>query len=124
MIVEKKKIDGCLNEEHVIYISHGSSLRDIHTLYKGVEKVLTSHRICRHAFAFQARKCVRYKKPKSLYWPSYIILRTGTNCQTLSCLKTTCMYTTSTGSIDQNQTTPKGIICYYQIMTHSCLIYN
>ena len=36
---------------------------------------------------------------------------------------TTCMYTTSTGSIDQNQTAPIGIICYNQIMTHSCLIY-
>ena len=109
----------------MLNIPHGSSLRDIHTLYKGVEKVLTSHRICRHAFAFQARKCVKYKKNnKSLYWPTYIMLRTGTNCQTLSCLMTTCMYTTSTGSIDQNQTAPIGIICYNQIMTHSCLIYN
>ena len=65
----------------MLNIPHGSSLRDIHTLYKGVKKVLTSHRICRHAFAFQARKCVKYKKkPKSLYWPSYIILRTGCTC--------------------------------------------
>ena len=31
---------------------------------------------------------------------------------------TTCMYTTSTGSLDQNQTAPIGIICYNQIMTH------
>ena len=47
----------------MLNIPHGFSLRDIHTLYKGVEKVLTGHRICRHAFAFQARKCVKYKKP-------------------------------------------------------------
>ena len=38
-----------------------SSLRDIYTLYKGVEKVLTSLCICRHAFAFHARKCIKYK---------------------------------------------------------------
>ena len=110
----------------MLNIPHGSSLRDIHTLYKGVEKVLTSHRICRHAFAFQARKCVKYKKPNPSTGPRTgpVILRTGTNCQTLSCLMTTCMYTTPTGSIDQNQTAPIGIICYNQIMTHSCLIYN
>ena len=121
---EEKKKWMAVSMKSMLNIPHESSLRDIHTLYKGVEKVLTSHRICRHVFAFQARKCVKYKKTKSLYWPSYIILRTGTNCQTLSCLMTTCMYTTSTGSIDQNQKAPIGIICYNQIMTHSCLIYN
>ena len=46
----------------MLNIPHGSSLRDIHTLFNGVKKVLTSHRICRHAFAFQARKCVKFKK--------------------------------------------------------------
>ena len=120
----KEKNWMAVSMKSMLNIPHGSSLRAIHTLYKGVEKVLTSHRICRHAFAFQARKCVKYKKNKSLYWPSYIILQTGTNCKTFSCLMTTCMYTTSTGSIDQNQTAPIGIVCYNQIMTHSCLIYN
>ena len=55
--------------ELLLNISHGSSLRDIQSLYKGVEKVRTSHHICRHAFAFLARKCVRYKKPNPCTGP-------------------------------------------------------
>ena len=52
----------------------------------------------------------------------HIILQTGNDCQTLSCLMTAYMYTKSTISIDQNQTAPIGIICQYnQIMTHSLL---
>ena len=58
---EKEKKWMAVSMKSMLNIPHGSSLRDIHTLYKGVEKVLTSHRICRHAFAFQARKCVKYK---------------------------------------------------------------
>ena len=55
----KKKMDGCLNEDHVEYATWILS-SEFHTLYKGVEKVLTKLRICRHAFAFNARKCVKY----------------------------------------------------------------
>ena len=51
-----------------------------------------------------------------------IILQTRNDCQTLCCLMTTYMYTKSTSSIDQNRTTPIGIICYNQIMTHSCVV--
>ena len=40
----------------------------------------------------------------------FIILQTGKDCQTLSCFMTTYMYTTSTSSIDQNQTAPIEII--------------
>ena len=58
----KEKKWMAISMKSMINIPHGSSLRDIHTLHKGVEKDLTSHRICRHAFAFQARKCVKYKK--------------------------------------------------------------
>ena len=106
---EKKKKWMAVSMKSMVNIPHGSSLRDIHTLYKGVEKVLMSHRICRHAFAFQARKCVKYKKKI----PVLALVHnfgTGTNCQTLSCLMTTCRYTTSTVSIDQNQTAPIGIL--------------
>ena len=52
-------MDGCLNEDHVEYVTWILS-SEFHTLYKGVEKVLTRLRICRHAFAFNARKCVKY----------------------------------------------------------------
>ena len=58
----KEKKWMAVSMKSMLNIPHGSSLRDIHTLYKGVEKVLTSHRIFRHAFAFQARKCVKNKK--------------------------------------------------------------
>ena len=58
---EEKKKWMAVSMKSMLNIPHGSSLRDIHTLYKGVEVVLTSHHICRHAFAFQARKCVKYK---------------------------------------------------------------
>ena len=66
---EKKKKWMAVSMKSMLNIPHGPSLRDIHTLYKGVEKVLTSHRICRHAFAFQARKCVKYKKPNPFTGP-------------------------------------------------------
>ena len=54
------KIDGCLNEELVEYVTWILS-SEFHTLYKEEEKVLTRLRICRHAFVFNARKCVKYK---------------------------------------------------------------
>ena len=59
---ERRKKLMAVSMKSMLNILHGSSLRDIYTFYKGVEKVLASHRICRHAFAFQARKCVKYKK--------------------------------------------------------------
>ena len=57
----KEKKSMAVSMKSMLNMSLGSFLRDIHTLYKGVEKVLTRLRICRHAFALHARKCVKYK---------------------------------------------------------------
>ena len=57
----KEKKSMAVSMKSMLNMPLGSSLRDIPTLYKGVEKVLASLRICRHAFAFHARKCVKIK---------------------------------------------------------------
>ena len=110
---EKKKVDGCLNEEHIKYAT-----RDIHTLYKGVGKVLPRLRIMptrrRYSVLVNALRISAETPVLALvhiHIIFFIILQTGKDCQTLSCLMTTYMYTTSTSSINQNQTAPIGIIC-------------
>ena len=54
VIMKEEKKSMAVLMKSMLNMPLGSSLRDIHTF-------LTSLRICRHAFAFHARKCVKYK---------------------------------------------------------------